>query len=1033
MNAGIRRAAATCLLMATAGLASPPVAPTEALSPAEERAKFKLPAGFEIQLVASEPAIQKPMNMAFDDRGRLWVTHSVEYPFAPAEPATARDGLTVLEGFGTDGLAKKSTLFADGLSIPIGVLPLPGGQSKGATEVIVWSIPNIWKLSDTDGDGKADLREVLYGPFEFVDTHGDQNAFRLGSDGWIYACHGFRNTSKVKLRGEGPVVLEMNSGNTYRFRPDGSAIEQVSWGQVNPFGMCFDSLGNQFTADCHSKPLTMILRGGYYDSFGKQHDGLGFAPLTTGNDHGSTGISGVAVCESEGFPRDYQGSMFVGNVITNAVHRDVVEWRGSSPWVEKPTDFLTCDDWWFRPVDLQIGPDGGLYVADFYNCIIGHYEVDLKHPRRDRHRGRIWRIVWKGDAAVPRSPVPPDLTLLDDEQLVAKFGDSNQTVRRLAFDLVIARAQRNPQATSAIVSLLERCLEGPLTDDGANKRSHAVHAVARLGRLDGGMAARLATDPSRLVRVHLVRALAAMPGWDAGRGDLLRVRLDDADPFVRRAAATALGEHPDVVSIAPLLRAASSAPGSDTQLLHAIRISLRNHLRAASTESLAGLSLDPAEWVRLIDVAAAVPDESLAWFSFEYVRSHDVPQDLTARCLAGVGQHCGDERIDEAVKYARQTHANDPAGETGALQSLFDGLNRRSRKLSGDNELGTWAAAVANRILAAPAGAAATSAPTPAAWSLALKVVDQLSLSSLADAVFRLLADSHTPLDVRKVAATTAANLDQPRACSALEAIVLDGSETVAMRQVAARQLGAEGTPSARDALARAVAIAPASLAQPLAVALASTPEGADTLLSLAGSGKASPRLLQDKPVVERLKASAVHDVDRRVAELTRGLPTSDDALKQLIDRVATGYATSAPSTEQGAAIFRKACVHCHRLGGEGGKIAPQLDGMAQRGIDRLLEDILDPHRNVDEAFRMTTVTTADGRLLSGLKLRDEGGDLVLADTTGQEVRIASADIDETAISPLSPMPSNVVDQVGEENLPHLLRHLIEFRSGKQP
>jgi putative heme-binding domain-containing protein len=148
---------------------------------------------------------------------------------------------------------------------------------------------------------------------------------------------------------------------------------------------------------------------------------------------------------------------------------------------------------------------------------------------------------------------------------------------------------------------------------------------------------------------------------------------------------------------------------------------------------------------------------------------------------------------------------------------------------------------------------------------------------------------------------------------------------------------------------------------------------------------------------------------------------------------MATGYAKAAPSAENGAAFFRKACVNCHRLGGEGGTIGPQLDGVGERGIDRLLEDILDPNRNVDEAFRMTTVTTADGRVVSGLKLRDEGADLVLADTTGQEVRIAAADIDETVISPLSPMPSNVVDQIGEENLPHLLRYLIESRSGKQP
>ena len=265
--------AAVAALLPFPAFASPPVAPTEALSPEEELKKFRLPEGFAIELVAAEPEIQKPMNLAFDARGRLWVSHSIDYPFAPKEGAPHCDGLTVLSDFGPDGRARKAVRFADKLNIPIGVLPLGLGD-----EVIVWSIPNIWKLADTDGDGKADKREILYGPFDFVDTHGDQNSFRLGPDGWVYACHGFRNDSKIKLHGEGEVVLTMQSGNTYRFKPDGSAIEQVTWGQVNPFGMGFDTLGNQFSADCHSRPVTMLLRGASYESFGKPHDGLGYAP-----------------------------------------------------------------------------------------------------------------------------------------------------------------------------------------------------------------------------------------------------------------------------------------------------------------------------------------------------------------------------------------------------------------------------------------------------------------------------------------------------------------------------------------------------------------------------------------------------------------------------------------------------------------------------------------------------------------------------------------------------------------------------------
>jgi glucose/arabinose dehydrogenase len=244
--------------------------------------------------------------------------------------------------------------FADGLNIPIGVLPLPCADAAGRGQAaIVWSIPHIWRLTDDDGDGRADRREVLYGPFGCDDTHGNQNAFRLGTDGWIYANHGFRNHSRVRLRGEGPVVLELKSGNGYRFRPDGSAIEQVSWGQVNPFGMDIDALGNRFNADCHSRPLTMLLPGGRYPSpFGIRNDdyddGVGAAPETTIDGHGSTGIAAVALCDTDRMPADCRGAAFIGNVVTNAVHRDRIAWRGSSPWVEKPEDFLTCEDWWFR-------------------------------------------------------------------------------------------------------------------------------------------------------------------------------------------------------------------------------------------------------------------------------------------------------------------------------------------------------------------------------------------------------------------------------------------------------------------------------------------------------------------------------------------------------------------------------------------------------------------------------------------------------------------------------------------------------------
>jgi len=155
-------------------------------TPDEERRALHVPPGFEVQLMAAEPDIQKPLNLAFDDHGRLWVTDTVEYPYTAKEGTRPRDTVKILSDFGADGKARSIQTFADGLNIPIGLIPLPW-----ATAALVHGIPDIFLLRDTDGDGRADAREVVYGVFGHRDTHGMTNAFTWGFDGWIYACHGY--------------------------------------------------------------------------------------------------------------------------------------------------------------------------------------------------------------------------------------------------------------------------------------------------------------------------------------------------------------------------------------------------------------------------------------------------------------------------------------------------------------------------------------------------------------------------------------------------------------------------------------------------------------------------------------------------------------------------------------------------------------------------------------------------------------------------------------------------------------------------
>ena len=387
------------------------------------------------------------MQMAWDAKGRLWVTTSFHYPFAAAENPT--DKVFVLSDFDANGRAKKVQTFAADLNIPIGILPLPDCKS-----VLVSSVGEIRLYKDADMDGVSEGHEVIYKGFGSRDTHGMYNSYTLMPDGWVYACHGFSNDSTV--RGKDGHEVKMQSGHTFRFKADGSRIEVVSRGQVNPFGIAVDPWFNLYTADCHSKPITQIIPGAYYQSFGKPHDGLGFAPHVTAHEHNSTGLCGLNWYEAKQFPARFRGCMFVGNVVTSRINFDKIEWKGATPVAKELPDFLVSKDPWFRPVDIKLGPDGALYVNDFYNKIIGHYEVDLKHPGRDKTRGRLWRIVYKGDAAEPPPVARYDLHAEGDGDLFQKLAADSFTTRMLAGNELLrrARAGKKPEPGNDMLRLL---------------------------------------------------------------------------------------------------------------------------------------------------------------------------------------------------------------------------------------------------------------------------------------------------------------------------------------------------------------------------------------------------------------------------------------------------------------------------------------------------------------------------------------------------------------------------------------------------
>jgi putative heme-binding domain-containing protein len=976
------------------------VASSKPLTAAEQQKRFRLPPGFEIELVASEPAIIKPINMNFDDRGRLWVTQSVEYPF-PAPPGrTPRDTIKVLEGTDGNGVADKVTTFAEGLNIPIGILPVTHGA-------IVYSIPKIYRVLDTQGAGRADRREELYGTFGFADTHGMASSFTWGFDGWVYACHGFSNTSTLKGKDGAPV--KMQSGNTYRLKPDGSHIEQFTHGQVNPFGLCFDPLGNLYSADCHTKPIMMLLRGGYYQSFGKPDDGLGFAPEMCDHDHGSTAIAGIVYYAADHFPAEYRDNIFIGNVVTNRINRDRLERHGSTLKAIEQPDFLACDDPWFRPVDIKLGLDGALYVADFYNRIIGHYEVPLTHPGRDHDRGRIWRIVYHGPDQKGK-PVAPrrDWEKAAVTELIADLGHPNLVVRLKATNQL---AERGPEDVVGAIRAVMESQTNPF------QRMHGLWVLERLHALDDRTLEMAAHDPSAGVRVHAMRVLANRPQLSPALHKLAQKALKDPDPLVERCAAEALGTHASADNVAPLLALRQAAPADDSHLVYVARMALRNQfLQAETWQNLRTASWKEQDIRAIADVAAGAPTRQAAAFLLRHLRNDPgETSDNRARYVHHIARYGSDGAIRALLAFVQGDQASDLQQNAANLKALLQGTQERGAQLS--DAASAWAVEVTGKLL---------DSGKPEQVLAGTELAGSLQLKSLQGALTAMAKRKDLPEAQRRGAADALVAIDAGSQVPLFAHTVEDSTEPIGLREHAAEILGRINQPEAHDELLKALVVAPAPLQTAIAVGLAGSPQGAEKLLGAVGTGKASARLLQEWPVHVRLNKYG--NLKDRLASLTRGLPAADQRLQELLQQRRKGFVLAKVDPSLGAKIFEKNCATCHQIAGKGAKVGPQLDGVGIRGVDRLLEDIVDPNRNVDQAFRSTTLVLKNGQIVSGLVLREEGEVIVLADAQGKDVRIGKGAVEERSVTQLSPMPANLVDQIAEPDFYHLLAYLLAQR-----
>lgn len=960
--------------------AGPPRADPPALSADEQMKRFTVREGFEVNLFADESlGVIRPIQIRWDERGRLWVACTPAYPqLQPGEHGN--DFILVLEDRDGDGRADTSSRFAEKLTMPMG-FEFAAADAGGG--LYVCESTQLVQLPDRDGDGKADGREVVLSGFGTGDTHQNANSLRWGPDGCLWFTQGYHIWSYV----ETPHGLaELNRSGIWRFNPRTRRLDSFlneSTAGLNCWGTAWDDRGQVFHGSgadfqiWHSTPAIiptlhpLTLPTGMASSRGKSME-----PEFLGSSH---------------LPDELRGVLLKSTYYTSQVQLYRLRDAGSGFASEELGDLMAGGNE-FRPVETRVGPDGAIYVCDWLNPVIGHYQASYRDPRRDRSHGRIWRVTAKGRPLLGK----PTLGAMTAAERIARLA-STERWERDAAKFALFRMAKGEVLAAAEAALKEEKSAGFLYELSGVFAAHETASPEIVARLMASADFRDRAWAARLVGI-----------WGDKLEDplgLLEKAVADDHPRVRLEAVVACAWLPRNLGPAAVVLATRVLDRPmDPPLNHALTLCI-HALAPQWKPALAAGTLDFGKrFHALARVLTTVGDAGITTKVRELLGAGNLPENARESLLAVLVQFGTPEDAEFAIAQAPDSQAvmdalvaaawrSPEAAYGGGLQSLLASPHRAAHVAAcrivaaSGKDWGT-----AGRIAQLLADPASPSPVRAAALGAVAKLRGKEALPDLLG-----FSASEDPL-LRDAALAAAAPLDPAAVAARSVDLLATAKSTAEVAPLMAPLLGQQGGP---ELLAKAIGVAKLPV------------ESARLALQwMAGSGR-------DDAVLRDALSGA--------AGIVPAVPDhSEDLVKRLVSESnARGDAT------RGAAFYAKAqatCAACHKVDGQGGILGPDLSAIGRAMTPEVIvESVLWPKRQVKEGYLLTQVTTKDGQTLQGYVAEESDAFLTLKDLAGVAGSpIAKADI-ATRSDTGTLMPEGLTAWMNEQQRLDLLRYLFEL------